>query len=461
MGEFQYGRLPNDSTSVAKIYDRIITNYSFGRFKTRAVVEGFEKGVQEEDYLKLSQFSVRFKKSPFELEVGNFYETIGRGILLRSFEVPGAILEDHSFRSRHYFHRDMLGVNARYRRSKTDMKIIYGKPLNYVFPPTIEKERRRPDEIAAFYIDYSLGKQTLGAAIMNHTNGIHSDNYLMMNASGSFLKSLSYYTEIAKNTSDHKLGDFTRNTPYGIYTNLNFSANRLGISFEYKNYNRFVIGAGINEPPAGIKEHTYSVLNRSTHVLQPENERGFQFELFYTFLENSILTLITSLAHNKQPNTEFTFKEYFAEYGFVLFDIIDTKFFIDFADDPFKLEHQRLSIGLNANWEMLTRSSAEIGYQNQRFERLSQRVENHVLSLDFKYSPKLSTNILYEYSNDPFLTNGEFATWLGTGMRYKLNRKNNLQIFVGNRRGGPTCQAGVCYEVLDFKGVELRFSSRF
>lgn len=89
MGEFQYGRLPNDSTSVATVYDRIITNYSFGRFKTRAVVEGFEKGVQEEDYLKLSQFSVRLKKSPFELEVGNFYETIGRGILLRSFEVPG------------------------------------------------------------------------------------------------------------------------------------------------------------------------------------------------------------------------------------------------------------------------------------------------------------------------------------------------------------------------------------
>ena len=143
LGEFQYGRLPNDSTSVATVYDRIITNYSFGRFKTRAVVEGFEKGVQEEDYLKLSQFSIRFKKSPFELEVGNFYETIGRGILLRSIEVPGAILEDHSFRSRHYFHRDMLGVNARYRRSKTDIKIIYGKPLNYVFPPTIEKERRR------------------------------------------------------------------------------------------------------------------------------------------------------------------------------------------------------------------------------------------------------------------------------------------------------------------------------
>ena len=87
-------------------------------------------------------------------------------------------------------------------------------------------------------------------------------------------------------------------------------------SFEYKNYNRFVIGAGINEPPAGIKEHTYSVLNRSTHVLQPDNEAGYQFELFYTLLNNSILTLNTSLAQNKQANTEFIFKEYFSEYDF-------------------------------------------------------------------------------------------------------------------------------------------------
>lgn len=211
LSEFQYGRLPNDSTSVATVYDRIVTNYSFGDFKTRAVIEGFETAIPESDYLNLSEFSIRFKKRPFELEVGNFYETLGRGVLLRSFEVPGAILEDHSFRSRHYFHRDILSVNARYRQSKMDVKLIYGKPLNYVFPPTIEKESRRPDEIAAFYIDYSLGKQTLGAAMMTHANGSHRDNYLMIQSNGSLLGNLSYYTEIAKNTSDHKLGDFSRN----------------------------------------------------------------------------------------------------------------------------------------------------------------------------------------------------------------------------------------------------------
>jgi hypothetical protein len=120
-----------------------------------------------------------------------------------------------------------------------------------------------------------------------------------------------------------------------------------------------------------------------------------------------------------------------------------------------------VSIGFNANWAMLTNSSAEIGYQNQRFNRLNQRVQNHVLALDFHYTPKWSTNILYEYSNDPFLTERTSARWLGVGLRHKLTRKNSLQVFDGNRRGGPACQAGVCYEVLDFSGVEIRFTSRF
>ena len=228
-----------------------------------------------------------------------------------------------------------------------------------------------------------------------------------------------------------------------------------------KNYNRFVIGAGINEPPAGIKEHTYSLLNRSTHVLQPDNEIGFQLELFYTFLNNSILTLNTSLAQNKQANTEFIFKEYFAEYDFIMFDSIDMKCFVDFAEDPFKLEQQRVSMGLYANWAMLTNSSTEIGYQYQTFDRLIKKVQNHVFSLDFHYTPKWSANILYEYSNDPFLSELTSARWLGIGLRHKLNRKNSLQVFAGNRRGGPACQAGVCYEVLDFSGVEIRFTSRF
>ena len=49
----------------------------------------------------------------------------------------------------------------------------------------------------------------------------------------------------------------------------------------------------------------------------------------------------------------------------------------------------------------------------------------------------------------------------GLNVSYKPDRKNTLQLFAGKRRGGSACTAGICYEVLDFKGVELRWTVRF
>lgn len=148
-------------------------------------------------------------------------------------------------------------------------------------------------------------------------------------------------------------------------------------------------------------------------------------------------------------------------YDFTAADKIDFKLFIDYAEDPFKLEQQRISLGIQTSWALLSTSEVEIRYEAQQFERLGNTVQNHVFGLGYNFSTKLSANILGEYSSDPFISEDETETWLGGGLRYKLDRKNSLQAFVGSRRGGPACQAGVCYEVLDFNGVELRFTSRF
>ncbi|MCT4646781.1 MAG: hypothetical protein N4A74_17455, partial [Carboxylicivirga sp.] len=61
---------------------------------------------------------------------------------------------------------------------------------------------------------------------------------------------------------------------------------------------------------------------------------------------------------------------------------------------------------------------------------------------------------------DNFITDTD-KIWLSSTLRYKVNTKHTLQLFAGERRGGPACSAGVCYEVLDFKGVELRWYARF
>lgn len=460
LAEYQYGQLPNDTSSISTLYDRLVANYNYKFLKASATIEQFNTPLAGSNYVKLSQFSLQYKLKPFEFKIGNFYETIGRGLLLRSFEIPGAILEDLSYRSRHYFNRDLLGISAKYNYKNFNTKILYGSPLNYVFPPTQDIKDRRSDTIAAIYSEYSLKKQTIGVAAMKHMNSGNDNVYIMATVSGNISTGFSYYTEFAKNVSDFSVDDFSTQSSYAFYSGLNYTKNSFGLSAEYKNYNNFLIGSGINEPPALIKEHSYKVLNRSTHVLQPTNETGYQIELFYSFLNLSTLTFNNSIAINKFGNRT-VFQEYFLEYDFSISEKLDAKLFADYAEDPFKLEENRVSAGLSTDWKIFGNSSIKTDYEIQTFERLGENYQNHVFVLGYAYKSKIICNIVTEYSDDSFIVTEGSEIWVGANLKYQVNNKHALQIFAGERRGGPACNAGVCYEVLDFNGVEIRLTSRF
>jgi len=458
--EFQYGRLPHDTTSIATFYDRAVANYSINSFRLSGTFEQFTTPTEGSSYLGLSQFLLQYRSSPIEIKLGHFYDTIGRGLLLRAFEIQGAVLEDLSYRSRYYFHRDILGMNARFRYKDLNTCFLYGKPLNYVFPPTQSSSIRRPDTIGAVAIDYSAKQQVIGFAAMYHENNDKDYWYAMTSGTGNLGNYLSYYAEIAKNVSDFDLDDFSDETSAAFYGGLNFFYNSFGLSTEFKYYNNFLIGAGINEPPALVKEHSYKVLNRSTHVMQPMNETGYQLEFFYTFSDLSTLTLNNTLAIN-DFGTVFKFNEYFAEYIFTLNDKHDMKIFADYARDPIKSEKNRISTGLYSDWKVSKQSSIKTNYEFQTFNRLDDSFQNHVFVLGYSYGSKIIFNIESEFSNDSFLTDEGSKIWLGVSTRYRINDNNSLQIFAGERRGGPACNVGVCYEVLDFNGLEIRLNTRF
>ncbi len=458
--EYQFGKIPVDTLSHSTLYDRAVVNYNYKLIKSSVSLEQFHSPVENRNYLKLTQYSIKYDSDPLQVKIGNFYETIGRGLLLRSYEIPGAILEDLSYRSRHYFNHDILGFSTNFRHKNFTTKLIYGQPLNYVFPPTQSERLRRPDIVEAIYSDYSFSKQTLGTSVLRLTNNGQKKVYSMITASGNLFSYLSYYTELAKNVSNYTIADFSKQAPYAFYGSINLAFDNLGLSAEYKNYNNFLIGTGINEPPALVKEHSFKVLNRSTHVLQPQNEKGYQFELFYTFQNLSTLTLNHTLAINNFGK-KFNFQEYFVEYDFSIHDKHDVKIFTDYAEDPFRLENQRISAGAYFEWKVIESSTIKTEYEFQAFKRLGETVQNHALLLGYAYTSKLIFSILGEFSNDSFFAANKNKTWLGANFKYQINPENSFLIFAGQRRGGPACNAGICYEVLDFTGVEVRFTSRF
>ncbi|RDI57645.1 DUF6029 family protein [Flavobacterium glaciei] len=459
--EYQFGQIPNDNSNFSSIYDRLLMGYNYKDFKAGVTLEQYYTPFEERNYTKITQASLQYNSKWITVKAGNYQETLGRGLLLRSFEIPGAILEDVSYRSRNYFQRDILGFSTTLKLKNSTTKILYGKPLNNVFPPNLDQDIRRLDEIKAIYTDYNFKNQTLGLAVMDVKNTSGTKMYGMTTISGKLTPKLTYYLEGAKEIGNENFSDFSATSSHAYYGNVNLNFENLGITIEGKDYNNFLIGSGINEPPALIKEHTYRTLNRSTHVAQPLNESGYQIEAFYTFPNSSVLTLNHAVANNEFGNKEFTFKEFFAEYSFSLQGKHEAKFFGDYANDPLKLEKDRIAVGAYFDWKTNKNIALKTEYEFQTFERNGTSTQNHVAVIGFSIKSKWIFNVVTEFSNDTFLTSNSLKSWLGGNLKYQLNSTNNFLVFAGQRRGGPACNAGICYEVLDFKGIEVRWNLRF
>jgi len=459
LAEVQFGKLPDEAADpFVSWYDRLTIDYRFSDFKISTTIENYQSPYADRNYIDLSQATLTYKKKKWTAKLGNFYETIGRGMILRSFEIPGALLEDFGFRSRNYFHRDQLGASVRFKDKKWNVLAMYSQVLNNVLPPTFERADRRSQSVYAISGEYKyLKRHKLGLSYVALADErLDLQHLYSASLAGPISDNFSYYLEYANSQSD--IND------HALYVGVNGFLGDLSFNLEFKQYKDFIIGNGYNEPPALIKQHTYRVLNRSTHVTNPLDEIGYQLDLYYSLDDASSINVNHALAVNEFGNSTFTFQEYYVEWSSTLGERTDYKVFFDYAEDPFKAQSQRVSLG--SYWDFSLgnnmRLSPEIEFQT--FDRSGTRVNNHSYGLGWQADKKLFLSILVEGTTDPFLIFDAGATqrwYVGSNIRVKPSYKHTFNLFLGERRGGPLCNAGVCYEILDFKGVELRWTARF
>ncbi len=455
--EVQLGKLPNETADpFPSLYDRTILNYQYGPLRASTTIEQYYTEYSDRNYTSFSQFSLQYMTKHWDIKLGNMYETLGRGTLLRSFEIRGAVLEDLGFRSRSYFHRDILGGAVKYRTKKFSVQLMRGDVLNNLLPPVFDRSERRSDTFNSLSADYKYYKKhKLGLVLFNFTKEGDDRNFVSTSLKGPLFGKLNYYVEYSQGISERD--------QFAIYASINGFAGALSYSLEYKNYQNIILGSGVNEPPQAIKEQTYRTLNRSTHVSNPLSEDGYQIDLFYSFTNGSVLNFNHALARNSFGSNDFIFRQFFLELSSQVAKIIEYKAFIDYSIDPLKGEEDRLSAGLYSDVKLnqKLRLLPEIEYQI--FSRSGTNVTNAYYAIGLNYNSQINLSLQLETTTDPFLVedNQVKRFYPGINMRFKLNQKNTILIFGGERRGGPACSAGVCYEILDFKGIEARWTTRF
>jgi len=468
MLEYQLGNIPGLKPEYqSSLYDQLNLSYKYKAFTFQTRAEIYQPSFGDEiSYNKISQFRAKYKSKELSVSVGHINSTLGKGLLLRSYEIPGSIWEDRGYRVRYGFYKDIEGAEIKYKLGRFNLKGVYGKVLDVALPPILSNEDRRSDLVQGAELSYQYKKFQLGAIYMNHKNDMINDNYTSAYLKSSLFKKLSFYGELAVNAGSGVNMSFENDSSYAAYLSFNYLNKGLGVSLELKDYKNFSIGSGISDPPTLVKEHSYRLLNRSTHVPILTQERGYQLEIYYQLPNNSLITLNHALAENKLSDSEEpVYKEIFAEYQFNIGSEITSNLFFDYASDPFTNEMNRYATGfiLDINHNKM---NSVLEAQLQFVEResiTSSNFNNMYFSYSLKVGHKFSTSVLLEMSNDPFLLEESESQvfYPGATITYRPNNKNIIGLFYGKRRGGPACNSGVCYDVLDFQGLEIRISSNF
>jgi len=457
--EYQVGNLPEVSPSnLSTHYDQLNIAYRYTDFFISAKLEHFQNPNPEQSYTHVAQRSLSYKKDGLKLKIGNYYQIFGRGLLLRTYEIPGALREDFSFRTRYGFYRDIDGFWAGYETSWFDLTALRGKVLREELPPVVSKDEHRINLVEGAQLNIYASDFTLTGIYLRNNREDEYQEYTSFGLAVNLPLNIQFYGEYARQldgkTDFFDLSDFSA---HGLYLSMNLIIGSAGLTAEFKDYNNFFLG--FNDPPPLVKEHAYLLLNRSTHSLEPINETGWQVELFYTLNGGHSIVANISESVNETPFRRFVAQEKFIEIGIHLFDEMTIKGFTDLGQEDLRLQKDRYTYGVYVENGWFEKWGTTIDMEYQTYSRgltSYRKVENYAAQFSLSYAPNLSMGIIYEYTTDP----GElFKDWIGYIVSYQYSQNHLISMFYGKRRGGNICTAGICYQVLPFEGFELRLTS--
>jgi len=252
----------------------------------------------------LTQRYLEYQNDWLKIRAGNFYERLGRGLVFHAFEIQNQTLDRTS---QHVaIDRNIDGVNAKISLSNLEVTGIWGRPLQML-------SSARSDALGGGEVKLRpiSGLMVGGTYVRIGTQDFFNNDFTVSVSSlqtGFNLGAVDFYGEVAQKISSRtqaeKDGD-------AVYLSANFSGAWLGVSAEFKRYKNFA--QPFNNPPALVKTHSFTLLNRHTHALNADDERGYQIESYISPNSATTLTLHVSGAGNLAGARRYRFREIFVE----------------------------------------------------------------------------------------------------------------------------------------------------
>jgi len=492
-------------------------NLADGRISINDIVFGARYEISDpieygRDFKGIRKRYVEYKGSDIiSARAGDFWEAVGRGMTLNTFENRGLGYDTgidgvRVAVNKTFFEKHPVKIKAMALAGD----IEYSDNLS---PQRVETYKIRDAnlEVAPFkflniggnYI-HATGKVPSGS----DTTAITADlPEVFVNFNTSGLQIFASYA--------HKHTITQPNTLYpvpfssdgnGVYTSLSYSKKGFGVTVEYKDY-RFDLTnpsySGVQRPtkllpfqnpPTGVKEHTWTLISRNPHVVDFNDEAGGQIE--FNFVPSSKLSFILNGAvaskHYKyiydpisgnytredrdaefipKFNSQFNpFFEVYLEGEYYANETWYAKMALSYQNAitytyPQTLEKVistaapiEIHYSFNKDYTIKLISEQQLMYNSFRIER--QNFFNHLISVSFVRSPNFTFTFTTEYTTDKEEPSGK-TNWNEAEVSYNINSGNLVTLSYGSERGGLRCTSGICRYVNPFNGFRLTVTSKF
>jgi len=413
------------------------------------------------DY-KYAGIKIGSLKEYLKITTGSFYQLIGRGMILKSYEDRTIRVDNNLFG---------IKLNARYHN--LSFIALSGSAANF--------NNERKDAVHAFDAEYKFSSfLSAGATFATNSPGNTSAARTTIMSARILPKfdNFDIYFEygLKKNKDEKKAIGSKTFVGKGIYGNMNFYFGKLSFSGEYKYYDNFAFTSSdgtvtYNTPPSLRQDYSFTLMNRHPSPLDQNNEKGYQLALNYNPSEKDFLQVNYGITKTLPASSYYVtgntvsqkqFEEVFGEWE------------RDWNDSFFTLLGLGYNHELSSNTKNLTPvfegryyfneiNTLKITLEHQNTENLfnGENYFSDFAVIEYLRAPKLSIAIASEMKTTQVDVNRTIRKFWGfIRFGYKIGMHTDISLLVGSRQAGNICVGGVCRYEPEFSGVELKMLTR-
>jgi len=408
-----------------------------------------------------------FRAPRFEVLGGDYYLTLGNGLLLRAIEQRFVTLDrvDRAFN----LDRRLDGVRITADAGPVRGVLLSGNPTRTGFAgsPVGGAEEKETDdllqggEVTVYPRPFlGLGFDYLSAEITspdeNWVGRAHQDlaSY-RVEATSAQLSGRFEYAEIRPGA---EIADaFVFDLGVGRYARVEAAAGNAGVSLEWKSYRRFQ-NFRYHQPPTLVRTQESVLLNRATHLVNLEDERGIQVEATWSPGEYTEVIGNVATADDSEDSPVNRFREVFGEIRSEIEGLGAGRLDLDWARDGREGVANRWTAALELERFVTETWSVILDAEGQRVDADFGDHHNLLGQVGVSRAGRWTATVSIEHTTDPIALKENFAF---ASLDLRLNPDFDLTLGYGSRPAGTVCSGGFCFYSPEFEGAEFRLLTWF